>query len=188
MFWRRCPSDAEIERFLEDSRSRRLSYGAPGITRGRAPRGRLDELRAPIGHGPADFQRACDALASWQHFDLSWVRVFPRDAAIDIGTVVAVRIHHVGFWSLNGARVVYRVDDNGRFGFAYGTLTNHAEHGEELFEISLDPQSGGVIYRIRAVSWPQAALARAGYPLVRYLQTRFRRDSAAAMRRATKHA
>ena len=93
-----------------------------------------------------------------------------------------------GFWSLNGARVVSLADDKARFAFAYGTLTNHAEHGEELFEVSLDAQSGDVTYRIRAVSWPQAMLARVGYPIVRSLQARFRRDSAAAMRRAVRQA
>jgi len=186
MFWRRCPSSQEVERFLDDSRSLPLSYGRPGLTRADAHRGRLDEMDALIGRGESDFQRACDALAEWKHFDLSWVQVFPRHASIDIGSVVVVRIHHLGFWSLNGARVVCHANDDTRFGFAYGTLTNHAEHGEELFEVRLDPRSGDVAYRIRAVSWPQAVLARIGYPFVRHLQTRFRRDSAAAMRRAVR--
>jgi hypothetical protein len=70
------------------------------------------------------------------------------------------------------------------FGYAYGTLTNHAESGEELFEVSIDPASGEVRYRIRAASKPRAPLARLGYPIVRTLQARFRRDSVLAMRRA----
>jgi hypothetical protein len=45
------------------------------------------------------------------------------------------------------------------------------------------------MYRIKAISWPRAAAARVGYPIVRLLQARFRRDSAAALqisvRRAT---
>ncbi|HWK09196.1 MAG TPA: DUF1990 domain-containing protein, partial [Vicinamibacterales bacterium] len=135
-----------------------------------------------------EFDRARAALAGWKHFALSWVQLFPRHAGVEIGPVVAVRIRHLGFWSLNGARVVSLADDKARFAFAYGTLTNHAEHGEELFEVSLDAQSGDVTYRIRAVSWPQAMLARVGYPIVRSLQARFRRDSAAAMRRAVRQA
>ncbi len=67
-----------------------------------------------------------------------------------------------------------------------GTLTNHAEAGEELFEVFIDPQTDDVMYRIRAISWPQATLARVGQPIVRVLQARFRRDSAAAMERATR--
>ena len=66
------------------------------------------------------------------------------------------------------------------FGFAYGTLTNHAEAGEELFEVFMDPRTEDVMYRIRATSWPRATLARVGHPIVRALQARFRRDSAAA--------
>ena len=50
--------------------------------------------------------------------------------------------------------------------------------------MSLDRASGQVIYRIHAISRPRAALARLGYPIARYLQARFRRDSVAAMTRA----
>ena len=88
-----------------------------------------------------------------------------------------------------GCRVVYTVggpSDANRFGFAYGTLTNHAESGEELFEVWLDPRTNQVHYRIRAISWPQATFARIGQPVARALQQRFRDDSAAAMKRATR--
>jgi uncharacterized protein (UPF0548 family) len=96
-----------------------------------------------------------------------------------------VLVHHLGLWSLNGCRIVYSVGDGeSSFGFAYGTLTNHAEMGEEIFEISLNPESEQVIYRIRAVSKPRAILARIGYPYTRLCQARFRRDSIAAMKRA----
>jgi uncharacterized protein (UPF0548 family) len=83
--------------------------------------------------------------------------------------------------------VVYGVSDqaqSARFGIAYGTLTNHAEAGEELFEVFMNPSTDEVMYRILAVSWPQVMLARLGYPIVRLFQARFRRDSAAAMERA----
>jgi len=100
---------------------------------------------------------------------------------------VATQIRHLGLWSLNGARVVYTVGsatDGDRFGFAYGTLANHAEAGEELFEVALDRRTDDVMYRIRATSRPRAVLARLGQPAVRVLQARFRRDSGAAMKRA----
>jgi len=70
------------------------------------------------------------------------------------------------------------------FGFAYGTLPNHAEMGEEIFEVLLEPESEEVVYRIRAVSKPRAALARIGYPITRVFQERFRRDSIRALQRA----
>ncbi|PYS27408.1 MAG: DUF1990 domain-containing protein, partial [Acidobacteria bacterium] len=62
----------------------------------------------------------------------------------------------------------------------------HAEMGEEIFQISISPGSEEVSYRIRAASRPRAALARIGYPITRLLQSRFRRDSIAAMRRAVR--
>jgi uncharacterized protein (UPF0548 family) len=127
--------------------------------------------------------------SAWQdrrHFELGWIEVFPTLAAVAPGTVVAVLVRHLGFWSMNGCRVVYEIggDDSREFGFAYGTLTNHAEIGEEIFKVSLRPGTGEVSYVIRAASRPRALLARLGYPVTRSLQARFRRDSAAAIARA----
>jgi uncharacterized protein (UPF0548 family) len=195
VFLARRPSGGQVDRFLQESRDRPLSYGPVGILSGRGgrgnpgERGHVDEATVVIGHGPAVFDRARAALMAWKQFDLGWVETFPRDAPIEAGTNVAVLIRHLGFWSLNGCRVLYTVgseDGVDRFGFAYGTLTNHAESGEELFELSFDPRTDEVIYRIRATSWPQAMLARVGQPIVRVLQARFRAHSAAAMIRATR--
>ena len=160
-----------------------------GIVRTRTAGLDLDELTLAIGRGQAEFERARAALLAWKQFDIGWVQTFPRQAPVAIGTVVAVLIRHLGFWSLNGCRVLYCVgspDDAARFGFAYGTLTNHAESGEELFEVFIDPRTEDVRYRIRATSWPQATLARFGQPIVRALQERFRDHSVAAMKLATR--
>ena len=186
MFLARRPSANEIDRFLEASRALPLSYGPPGIVREARASVPLDEQVVVIGHGRGDFERACAALVAWKQSNIGWAQVFSRNAGVEVGTVVAVLIRHFGFWSLNGCRVLYHVGspDDTRFGFAYGTLTNHAECGEELFEVSIDPH-GVVSYRIRATSRPRAALAWLGQPIVRALQARFRRDSAAAMKRAT---
>jgi uncharacterized protein (UPF0548 family) len=186
MFLARRPSREAIDRFVRDSHERPLSYGPIGIVNGDTPCRDLDEAIVTIGRGRTDFDRARATLMAWKQFDIGWVEVFPRHAPVEVGTVVAVLIQHLGFWSLNGCRVLYTVGGDGRFGFAYGTLTNHAESGEELFDVFLDPDSDEVRYRIRAVSEPQAALARIGQPIVRALQARFRRDSAAAMKRTTK--
>jgi uncharacterized protein (UPF0548 family) len=187
MFLIRRPSQTEISEFLDRSRELALSYDPVGIAR-QSPGGfNADLASAVIGHGQRTFERAKNALAQWRHYEMGWVELFPRRASIEPGTVVAVLVRHLGFWSLNGCRVVYGVGDRqtgSSFGFAYGTLTNHAELGEEIFEVILAPESGEVIYRIQAVSKPRAALARIGYPLARYFQERFRRDSTSALRRA----
>lgn len=190
MFFARRPSLQAIERFGARARELPLSYSPIGIaqdppeanTKGYDIDGRV----VRIGNGLACFDRAKAALAAWKHFDLGWVEVFPRNAPLDSGTVVTILVRHLGFWSLNGCRVVYGLGDRvTNFGFAYGTLVSHAESGEEIFEVRLHPESDEVTYRIRAVSRPRAMIARLGYPMVRVLQARFRRDSAEAMRRAT---
>ena len=186
MFLTKRPSAAEIDKFLEKSNSLDLSYRPVGLVNICPASFDLDEATTTIGRGPEAFARAKTALLHWRHFELGWVELFPPDAAIEIGTTVAVLIQHLGFWSLNGGRVVLALGDQDgqRFGFAYGTLMNHAETGEESFEVSISPQSEEVRYQIRAASRPRATLARVGYPLVRMLQARFRRDSMAAMHRA----
>jgi len=189
MFLTRRPTPHEIDRFLHDSQDLPLSYGPIGIVTANAVHRRLDEATVVVGRGVADFERARAALAAWKQFDIGWVETFPRHAPVTAGTVVAVLIRHFGFWSLNGCRVVYGAgssSDAARFGFAYGTLTNHAESGEELFEVFIDPQTQDVVYRIRAISWPQTALTHVGQPVVRALQARFRRESAEAMLRQTR--
>jgi uncharacterized protein (UPF0548 family) len=187
MFFARRPSRETIDRFVRDSYELPLSYDRIGIVNGETPCRDLDEAIVTIGRGKRDFERARAALMAWKHFEIGWVELFPRQAAVEVGTVVAVLIRHLGVWSLNGARVLYCVggtDGEARVGFAYGTLTNHAESGEELFEVFVDSRTGDVMYRIRAMSRPQALLARVGQPIVRLLQARFRRDSADAMKRA----
>jgi len=186
MFFARRPSRGAIDRFLSDSQELPLSYGPIGIINGETPWRDLDEAIVTIGYGRTDFDRARAALIAWKQFDIGWIETFPRHAPIEVGTIVAVLIQHLGFWSLNGCRVLYHVGGDNRFGFAYGTLTNHAESGEELFDVFLNPESDEVRYRIRATSKPQAALAHIGQPVVRALQARFRRDSFAAMKRATR--
>jgi len=184
MFFIRRPSRDTIERFLVDSQHLPMSYAPVGLVQSGECRS-LDEASIVIGHGRNDFERATAALMEWQQFDLGWVELWPRRSPTTVGAVVAVLIKHLGFWSLNGCRVAYHATTNDNaFGYAYGTLPNHAESGEELFEVFIDPRTDDVIYRIRATSSPQAFLAWLGQPIVRLLQARFRRDSADAMRRA----
>jgi uncharacterized protein (UPF0548 family) len=184
MFFLRRPSAPHIERLIAQSQDLPLSYGRVGLAQRPTQEFDADTTAVVIGKGRADFDRARAALIAWKQFDVGWTELFPKQAPVETGTVVMLLIRHLGFWSLNGCRVVYLVGEtepDHRFGFAYGTLTNHAELGEEIFEVVLDPESGDVRYYIRAASRPRALLTRIGYPIARLLQARFRRDSAAAI-------
>lgn len=209
MFFLHRPTPARLDQLLADAGQMTLSYARPGLARETAPAGfRVETERGVLGHGPQVFARAAHAFAEWRQFDLGWVDSYPPAAPLVPGTNVLVIARHLGFYSVNACRVVYTLGEGdfgvggrgpgsevagwevgvgGRLqvaGFAYGTLNEHAEAGEEIFELSINPTSGEVAYRIRAVSRERALFARLGFPVARALQARFRRDSIAAMQRA----
>ena len=156
------------------SRNRRtlpFSYEPVGAAQ-REPDGyNVDETVVTIGRGQADFDRAKAALAAWKHFDIGWVQAIPAAAKPEPGTVVAVV--DSSSRPLVAERLPRRLRRRRsriaerRSGLRTARCVNHAEAGEELFEVFMDPSSGEVMYRIRAVSRPRAALAWIGYPLVR---------------------
>ena len=182
------PAPKRIERFLALQRTRTFSYREVGQSRKGAPAGyQVDHNRVQLGEGRAAFARAVEAIRSWKMFDLGWVSAHPSTAPIVPGITVAIRVRHLGFWSLNACRIVYTIDDEGpvvRFGFAYGTLPDHAERGEERFTVEWHHDDGSVWYDIFAFSRPNLPLSRLGSPYARMLQRRFARDSKRAMAKA----
>jgi uncharacterized protein (UPF0548 family) len=182
------PDRRQIDRFLSEQRNRTFSYREVGASRRETPAGYTqDHNRVQLGEGRAAFARAVEAIRSWKPFDLGWVSAHPSTAPVEPGITVAVRVRHFGFWSLNAARIVYTIDDEGpvvRFGFAYGTLPDHAEQGEERFIVEWHHEDNSVWYDLLAFSRPGHPLARLGAPMARRLQKRFARDSKRAMARA----
>jgi uncharacterized protein (UPF0548 family) len=61
------------------------------------------------------------------------VELCGSDTLIEPGQTVAVLTRVCGLWSLNACRIVYVIQEDRRFGYAYGTLPEHAESGEERF-------------------------------------------------------
>lgn len=187
VFLTQRPSPEVIEAFLATSRGLGLSYQPIGIARKDPSEYRVDEVRVEIGSGVAAFERAKAALRDWEMFNTGFTEVFPAHASTEDGSTVAVLVRHLGFWSLNAARVVYQVREDGeetRTGFAYGTLVEHGERGEEMFAVCFERKTQRLTYWLRAASQPAAFLAKLGYPFVRHLQAQFRRASSDAMIRA----
>lgn len=190
MFLLHKPSEEMVSQFIQSQRELPFTYSQTGATKkGEAPSGYyVDHNRTRLGQGTETFRKAVSALRNWKQFDLGWVSIVPPDTAIAVGAMVAVRAHTFGVWSLNACRIVYVVDDEGpakKFGFAYGTLPDHVECGEERFTIEQHPD-GSVFYDIFAFSRPRQLLVRVGVPLARRLQRSFVRDSLAAMKRAAR--
>ena len=184
----RKPSVDVMRRFLAGQAKLPFTYEAVGATAETPPAGYVvDRTRIKLGEGEPVFRSAIAALRRWEQFRLGWVEAWPSDTPIQTGEVVAVMGRAIGVWWLNACRVVYVVDEGGptsKFGFAYGTLPGHVESGEERFLIEWNREENGVWYDIVAFSRPNQFSARLGYPVVRRLQKRFGRDSAAAMLRA----
>ena len=193
MFLLTPPSESEIRLFLARQKQSQFSYretGATGFASPPLPGAAgytIDHNRIRLGSGESAWNAAVAALRNWQMFNLGWVRLYWPDIPIVEGADIAVLIRHFGFVSLNAARIVYVVNEEGpvkRFGFAYGTLASHAERGEERFSVEWQRKDDSVWYDILAFSQPRALLARLANPLARRLQRRFVRDSKAAMVRA----
>ncbi|MCE9547818.1 MAG: DUF1990 domain-containing protein [Planctomycetia bacterium] len=179
----RKPSSGTIQEVLNSQRSLGLTYADVGATAGAPPAGfNVDRTRIKLGQGEPAFAAAKRALRQWKHFQLGWLEACPTDTPIQKHEVIAVVACFFGWW-VNCCRIVYVIDESRRFGFAYGTLPDHAESGEERFLIEIDPQ-GNVWYDILAFSRPRHLLVRLGTPYARRMQKRFGHESAAAMQRA----
>jgi len=167
-----------------------FSYPEVGASAGDLPNGyHVDENRILLGSGENTWRRAVAAIRGWQMLNMPWVHLFWPTSPIQVGVDVAILIKHFGFCSLNASRIVYVVDEDGavaKYGFAYGTLVERAERGEERFTVEWNRSEDKVRYAILAFSRPNKQLTKLGYPLSRTLQRRFAEDSKAAMLEATR--
>ena len=188
MFLLRKPSEELVRKFISSQQDLSFSYSQVGATKSQPPAGyNVDHNRLNLGEGEDTYRRAVSALRSWQQFELGWVTIVPPRQSLEVRTTVAVQAKVFGFWSLNAARVVYVIDESqsktARFGFAYGTLPDHVERGEERFTVEWCADDS-VWYDIRAFSRPKHPLVRLGFPMTRMLQKRFVRDSLAVLKAA----
>jgi uncharacterized protein (UPF0548 family) len=178
------PSEAEIRRMLESQREVRFSYPEVGATATSPPRGyNVDHERYLLGQGAGAFSRGKLAIQRWEMFHNGWTYLCWPDAPIEPGTNVAMLAKYMGLYSINFCRIVYVIDGPRRYGFAYGTLPDHVESGEERFVVEW-LEDGTVWYDVFAFSRAQHVLARIAHPAVRALQGKFRRDSGRAMKAA----
>jgi uncharacterized protein (UPF0548 family) len=155
------PSAQRIARFLDAQRDAPFSYDEVGASRegAKAPVGySVDYNRARLGRGRSTFERAVAALYSWKMFDVGWARLVLADAPVEVGTTVAVLARHYSFYSLNPCRISYTIeeDEGGlvRRGFAYGTLPEHGERGEERFTVEWRREDDSVFYELYAFPGP----------------------------------
>jgi uncharacterized protein (UPF0548 family) len=171
----RKPSPERLRELLESWKELPLSYGARLLEKG----GHgfiVDEHAVRLGSGEGVWRKACEALDAWVMFPV-WAEVVREEVKGQApGQIVAMVTRIGGLWWINPCRILRRCDSATTHGFVYGTLPEHAECGEEMFAIEQRPD-GSVWYVIRAFSHPRHWMAWLGFPLARWWQCRFVRDS-----------
>jgi uncharacterized protein (UPF0548 family) len=181
----RQPSAEQIAAFLQQQNSLDFSYDHVGATATSPPPDYfVSHTRVQLGTGNRVFDAAASAIKQWQQFQLGWVAALPADTPIREGNAIAVIAHALGVWYLNACRIVYVIEETNprcKYGFAYGTLPDHAATGEERFLVEMDAAEN-VWYDIFAFSRPRHPLAKIGLPVFRQSQRRFARQSCEVMR------
>jgi uncharacterized protein (UPF0548 family) len=165
----RKPSEAALHAFVQAQGEVGLSYAEVGATRdGAMPAGyRVDTRREVIGSGDA-FERAVAALDGWQMHLGAGVQVVPVERPRE-GLTVALVVRASGLWTTSACRVVYTIDEPDRYGFAYGTLADHAVAGEERFLVERSA-GGEVSFELTAFSRANSWLFKLASPIARRKQ------------------
>ena len=189
MYFFKKPNHERISEFIESQSRLEFTYPSVGTTRtGNHPSGFLvDHNRIFLGTGQATFDAAKQALCDWQHYRFDWIELQRPDVDPESEQTVGVLARALGLWVLNACRVVYVVEEEEplrRFAFAYGTLPEHAESGEERFQVEWHQEDDTVWYDILAFSRPNQLFSRMAYPYVRHKQKQFARESMLAMKTA----
>jgi len=148
----------------------------------------IDHFRQKIGEGEDVFRKAIQGFRSWRQFNMDWVQLYYPDTPLEAGRDVVVVARSFGVWTGSACRIVYVLHEGAmdahpwkRFGFAYGTLEQHVESGEERFLLEWNTETKEVFYSIFSFSAQNLWFTKLGYPVARYFQKTFHRDSLKAL-------
>ncbi len=176
------PKPGQLSSILDRSSADTFTYAELKGTQKDSIEGYDNDLnRMLLGEGKEVWTKAKEALLNWQQFPPSWTRVFPDKLPLLAKNQLVVIFKLFGLWWVNPTRIVYTLDEENRFGFAYGTIEGHIEQGEELFWIEREPD-GKIYYSIKAFSKPRFWGARLLYPMARSYQRKFVKESMARMK------
>ncbi|HEX3900918.1 MAG TPA: DUF1990 domain-containing protein [Mycobacteriales bacterium] len=157
-----------LGRILAEYDSSDFTYEPVGATAGNLPAGYAHvRRRTLLGAGEVTFEKAVTALTQWEMHRRSGLSVVANGPA-ETGRTVVLGLG-VGVALVIPCRVVYVIEEPRRHGFAYGTLPDHPEQGEEAFVVTQD-DAGSVWFDITAYSRPGAALVRRAGPIARAVQ------------------
>src|SRR4051794_8053903 len=128
----RLATVGQLERLRRAYEQKSLTYEEIGATTGELPAGYgHTRRRMRVGDGDHVFARASEALLSWQMHRRSGLSVV-ADGHVSLDSTVVLGLGY-RLVIVIPCRIVYVVDEPRRRGFAYGTLPDHPEQGEESF-------------------------------------------------------
>ncbi|KAF5842808.1 hypothetical protein DUNSADRAFT_4692 [Dunaliella salina] len=165
--WR--PGKEQQDEVLKEGVREGFNYPNPGATEGATPSDLIalsspwvvDYKRVQVGKGSKAYEEAKAALKRWTHFQLGWAQVRnPVGAGLPVSSPVQ------------------------RFQFGHGCLKGHLLAGEESFAVEWDKEDDSVWYEVMTFSRPAHPVAMATYPLVRFYQRQYGKDSSTAMVKA----
>lgn len=165
----RRPSDETLIGIWEEQSTLPITYKNEGMTRDGGQRG-FTHHKSAVTLKPGTFEAAREHLRSWGAQRGAGFGVYP-ERPVARGMTVLVYGRLGPLYTSVCCRVVYVIDEEDRWGFAYGTLPHHAECGEESFVVSKDKE-GNVTFVVESLSRPAEALARLGSPIARAIQAR----------------
>lgn len=167
------PSPADLAALLESASNHDFSYRPIGRSLQSSeppPAFHGLHVRRNVGVGRLRFDQVKDAIEQWAGHRRARAVLHPSKPELVAGTDVALGLRVGPIWVTAVCRIVEVVDEPDRFGFAYGTLPDHPESGEESFLVIHDAASDQVRVQITAYSRPVALLAKLGGPFGRLFQ------------------
>ncbi len=159
-----------LEREVARYRKAELTYPERGATAGSLPAGyRHLRRRVLLGHGRPVLDAAAAAVMSWRMHRHAVLRLVATTSEVDVGATVVMCAGWGRVGVLAACRVVWVLDEADRHGFAYGTLPDHPEVGEEAFVVERDADDA-VWLGITAFSRPNGLLPLMAGPAGRRAQ------------------
>ena len=132
----------------------RRAKGNADVSRPRGDEGSAHARRLPAprvrDHGRPrrrGLRPSCPCASQLAGTNRSWIEVVPDGAWVEQDETVILLIRAAGFWATAPCRVVYVVEEPGRFAFAYGTLSRAPRKRRSRLHHQLRPGRRGRVSR-----------------------------------------
>lgn len=162
------------EKFAQATAQLPYSYPEIGATQStNYPNGyTIDHNQIELGSNDKTFERAREALKSWLPQQATKIGVHPKSAKLKPDESFLLAIVELPFFVIAApSRVVYLIDEEHRFGYAYGTLKGHPERGEVRFLVQRE-MHGQVVFQVDSFSKRSSRLVKLARPIARRIQIR----------------